>query len=100
MFLDPLGAMLLTVPVLLPILDNAGIDLIWFGVFLVKFLEIGMITPPIGMNVFVIKGVVGSQASLTTIFRGIFLFLAADAIAVALFIAFPQIILFLPGLME
>ena len=100
MFLDPLGAMLLTVPVLLPILDNAGIDLIWFGVFLVKFLEIGMITPPIGMNVFVIKGVVGNQASLTTIFRGIFLFLAADAIAVSLFIAFPQIILFLPGLMQ
>jgi tripartite ATP-independent transporter DctM subunit len=93
MFLDPLGAMLLTVPVLLPILDNAGIDLIWFGVFLVKFLEIGM-------NVFVIKGVVGNQASLTTIFRGIFLFLAADAIAVTLFIAFPQIILFLPGLMQ
>ncbi|WP_121062499.1 TRAP transporter large permease [Chachezhania antarctica] len=100
MFLDPLGAMLLTVPVLLPILDDAGISLIWFGVFLVKFLEIGMITPPIGMNVFVIKGVVGSEASLTTIFRGIFLFLAADAIAVTLFIAFPQIILFLPGLME
>ncbi len=100
MFLDPLGAMLLTVPVLLPILDNAGIDLIWFGVFLVKFLEIGMITPPIGMNVFVIKGVVGSEASLATIFRGILLFLAADAIAVALFIAFPQIILFLPGLMN
>ena len=52
------------------------------------------------MNVFVIKGVVGNQASLTTIFRGIFLFLAADAIAVTLFIAFPQIILFLPGLMQ
>lgn len=100
MFLDPLGAMLLTVPVLLPILDNAGIDLIWFGVFLVKFLEIGMITPPIGMNVFVIKGVVGSEATLATIFRGIFLFLAADFVAVVLFIAFPQIILFLPGLME
>jgi tripartite ATP-independent transporter DctM subunit len=100
MFLDPLGAMLLTVPVLLPILDDAGIDLIWFGVFLVKFLEIGMITPPIGMNVFVIKGVVGSSVPLTTIFRGIFLFLVADAVAVALFIAFPQIIMFLPGLME
>ena len=100
MFLDPLGAMLLTVPVLLPVLDDAGINPIWFGVFLVKFLEIGMITPPIGMNVFVIKGVVGSEASLTTIFRGILLFLAADAIAVALFIGFPQIILFLPGLMD
>ena len=100
MFLDPLGAMLLTVPVLLPVLDQAGIDLIWFGVFLVKFLEIGMITPPIGLNVFVLKGVVGAQASLATIFRGIFLFLAADAVAVALFIALPSIITWLPGLMD
>jgi tripartite ATP-independent transporter DctM subunit len=100
MFLDPLGAMLLTVPVLLPVLGEANIDLIWFGVFLVKFLEIGMITPPIGLNVFVLKGVVGSSASLGTIFRGIFLFLAADAIAVALFIIFPEIITWLPGLMK
>ncbi|MEE3101541.1 MAG: TRAP transporter large permease subunit, partial [Pseudomonadota bacterium] len=100
MFLDPLGAMLLTVPVLLPVLDQAGIDLIWFGVFLVKFLEIGMITPPIGLNVFVLKGVVGAQASLATIFRGIFMFLAADAVAVALFIALPSIITWLPGLMD
>jgi len=99
MFLDPLGAMLLTLPVLLPILGEADIDLIWFGVFLVKFLEIGMITPPIGLNVFVLKGVVGGSASLATIFRGIFLFLAADAIAVAMIIAFPGIITWLPGLM-
>ncbi len=100
MFLDPLGAMLLTVPVLLPVLDDAHIDLIWFGVFLVKFLEIGMITPPIGLNVFVLKGVVGASASLTTIFRGILLFLAADAIAVTMFIAFPEIITWLPGMMQ
>ncbi len=100
MFLDPIGAMLLTLPVLLPVLDQSGIDLIWFGVFLVKFLEIGMITPPIGLNVFVIKGVVGNMASLTTIFRGILWFLAADAVVVALLIAVPGIITWLPGLME
>ncbi|MEW5420922.1 TRAP transporter large permease [Amorphus sp. 3PC139-8] len=100
MFLDPLGAMLLTLPVVLPILDGSGIDLIWFGVFLVKFLEIGMITPPIGLNVFVLKGVIGPSVSLTTIFRGIFLFLLADAIAVAIFIAFPATITWLPQLME
>ncbi|MEQ8345375.1 MAG: TRAP transporter large permease subunit [Sneathiellaceae bacterium] len=100
MFLDPIGAMLLTLPVLLPVLDQSGIDLIWFGVFLVKFLEIGMITPPIGLNVFVIKGVVGNLASLTTIFRGILWFLAADAVVVALLIAVPGIITWLPSLME
>lgn len=59
-----------------------------------------MITPPIGMKVTVIKGVVGNDASLTTVFRGIFLIPAADAIAVMLFIAFPRIILCLPGLTE
>lgn len=100
MFLDPLGAMLLTLPVILPVLDQANIDIIWFGVFLAKFLEIGMITPPIGLNVFVIKGVVGDRVPLTTIFRGIMWFLAADFVAVVLFIAFPEIITWLPQLMD
>lgn len=100
MFLDPLGAMLLTLPVVLPILDESNIDLIWFGVFLVKFLEIGMITPPIGLNVFVLKGVVGNTVPLTTIFRGIFLFLVADAIAIAIFILFPATITWLPQFMN
>ena len=100
MFLDPIGAMLLTLPVLLPVLNEAHIELIWFGVFLVKFLEIGMITPPIGLNVFVIKGVVGDQVSLTTIFRGILWFLLADAVVVTIMIMFPEIITYLPSLME
>ena len=100
MFLDPLGAMLLTLPVMLPVLERSHVDLIWFGVYLVKFLEIGMITPPIGLNVFVIKGVVGNLASLTTIFRGIMWFLMADAVVVALLIAFPGIITFLPNMMQ
>tara|TARA_B100002003_G_scaffold216331_1_gene215793 strand:- start:4668 stop:5333 length:666 start_codon:yes stop_codon:yes gene_type:complete len=100
MFLDPLGAMLLTLPVMLPVLDQASIDIIWFGVFLAKFLEIGMITPPIGLNVFVIKGVVGDKVPLTTIFRGIGWFLAADFVAVVLFIAFPEIITWLPQFMD
>ena len=99
MFLDPLGAMLLTLPVLLPVLEKSNFDMIWFGVYLVKFLEIGMITPPIGLNVFVIKGVVGNLASLSTIFRGIMWFLVADAIVVALLIIFPGIITYLPTLM-
>lgn len=100
MFLDPLGAMLLTLPILLPVLRESNIDLIWFGVFLVKLLEIGMITPPVGLNVFVIKGVVGNLISLSTIFRGIITFLVADAVILALVIGFPGFITYLPSLMK
>ena len=99
MFLEPLGAMLLTLPVLLPILDKANIDLIWFGIFLVKLLEVGMITPPIGINVFVIKSAVGDLASLGTIFRGVLWFIVADLVVIALIIAVPEIITYLPSLM-
>jgi tripartite ATP-independent transporter DctM subunit len=98
MFLEPLGAMLLTLPVLLPILQQSGINLIWFGVVLTKFLEIGMITPPIGLNVFVIKGVVGNLATTTQIFKGILYFLLADLVVVALLMIFPDIIMYLPNI--
>lgn len=100
MFLEPLGAMLLTLPILLPIIDATDFSLVWFGVLLTKFLEIGMITPPIGLNVFVIKGVVGDLATTSTIFRGIMWFLFADLIVVVLLIAFPEITLYLPSLLK
>lgn len=96
MFLEPIGAMLLTLPVFIPILDEAGINLIFFGVFLAKLLEIGMITPPIGINIFVIKGVVGNTVSLTDIFRGIVWFLLADFVVIVLILTFPAIITYLP----
>lgn len=100
MFLEPLGAMLLTLPILLPIIASTGFSLVWFGVLLTKFLEIGMITPPIGLNVFVIKGVVGDLATTSTIFRGIMWFLVSDLIVIVLLIAFPDIVLYLPSLMD
>jgi TRAP-type C4-dicarboxylate transport system permease large subunit len=62
----------LTLPGVLPLVDETGFSLLWFGVVLVKLLEIGMVTPPMGMNVFVIKSVVGNLASLTQVFRGVF----------------------------
>lgn len=96
MMLEPVGAMLLALPIVLPIVDETGYSLLWFGVVLVKLLEIGMITPPMGMNVFVIKGVVGNLASLSGIFRGVFWFVVIDLIIVGFLIAFPQIVLFLP----
>jgi len=97
MMLEPVGAMLLTLPIVLPLVEETGYSLLWFGVVLVKLLEIGMITPPMGMNVFVIKGVVGNMASLTMIFRGVFWFVVIDLLIVAMLIAFPAIVLFLPN---
>lgn len=96
MMLEPVGAMLLTLPIVLPLVEETGYSLLWFGVVLVKLLEIGMITPPMGMNVFVIKGVVGNTATLTTVFRGVFWFVLIDLVIVALLIFFPNIVLFLP----
>lgn len=96
MFLEPIGAMLLTLPIVLPLVDSAGFSLLWFGVVLTKLLEIGMITPPIGMNVFVIKGVVGKLVSTTAIFRGIAWFLVMDLVVLVALIVFPSIILVLP----
>jgi C4-dicarboxylate transporter, DctM subunit len=100
MFLDPIGIMLLTLPIMSPILDAANINMIWFGVLVVKFLEVGLITPPVGMNVYVIKGVVGNTVPLTTIFRGVLWFLGAEAVVILLLISFPEISLFLPNLMN
>jgi len=99
MVLDPLGIILLTLPLTVPIVEAYGLSLIWFGVIVVKLLEVGLVTPPIGLNVFIIKAVVGDRIPLETIFRGIAWFLLADAVVVALLLAFPQLSLFLPSLM-
>lgn len=98
-FLDPLGVMLLTLPILLPIFNAAGIDGIWAGVILVKMLEIGLLTPPLGLNVFVMKSVMGRSIEVNRIFGGVSWFLLAELGVMTLLIAFPQIILFLPNLM-
>ncbi len=95
MFMEPFGAMLVTLPVLLPIMNSQSVDLIWFGVFVVKMLEIGMITPPVGLNVFVIRSVAGEYASLGQIFRGVIPFLVADLVVIIIMIAVPSIVLFL-----
>jgi TRAP-type mannitol/chloroaromatic compound transport system permease large subunit len=73
--------------------------MLWFGVVLAKVLETGMLTPPIGLNVFVIKGVVGDSISLSTIFKGVMWFIAADLVVVAIALMFPEIILYLPSVL-
>lgn len=98
-FLDTLGILLLTLPILLPIFSNARIDEIWAGVILIKMLEIGLLTPPVGMNVFVMNKVSGDSIKLGEIYRGVSWFLAAEVLIMALLIAFPGLILTLPNLM-
>ena len=98
MFIDPFGIMLLTLPIILPVLEAAQVDLIYFGIILIKLLEISLITPPVGFNVYVIKTAVGDTISITTIFKGVTWFIVAELFVLALLILFPVISLFLPGL--
>jgi len=97
MFLDIFSSILLTIPILYPVVIAMGFDPIWFGVIMVRIMEIGLITPPIGMNVFVMSSV--TDIPLGTIFRGIIPFVFADFLHVALLVAVPQISLFLPNTM-
>ena len=100
MFLEPVGIMLLTIPILYPVLVSLDINLIWFGAILVKFLEIGMLTPPVGLNVFVIKSVVGDLADTWTIFKGVGIFIAVDMLVVGATMAWPDMVLYFVRLME
>jgi C4-dicarboxylate transporter DctM subunit len=98
MFLDGMAMMALTIPIFFPIIQNAGIHPIWFGILLVRTIEIAMITPPVGMNVFVIQGI-AKDISLRTIFGGVMPFLVADILHLALLIGVPTLSLFLPNMM-
>lgn len=100
MFLDPIGIMLITMPVFIPLLKALDFDMVWYGVLVVKFIEMGMLTPPLGFNVYVVAGVAGRDIPLTTIFRGVGWFLVCDVVVVGLLISFPQLSLFLPELMK
>ena len=87
MFLEPIGALLLTLPLFLPLIGMHGVDKVWFGIFVAKLLEIGMITPPVGLNVFVIHSVARDFVKLEQIFAGIVPFLIADLILIAVLVA-------------
>ena len=96
--LESLSMILLTIPIFFPIVKALGFDPVWFGVIIVVVVEIGMITPPIGLNVFVLKATL-KDVPVTTIFRGVGYFILADIVRLALFVLVPQLVLFLPGLM-
>ncbi len=95
MFLDSLAIILLTVPIIYPVMTQLGYDPIWFGILLVMVIEIGLITPPYGMNVFVLKSV-SPEISLSTIYRGVMPFVLTDFVRVLLIVLFPFLVLWLP----
>jgi tripartite ATP-independent transporter DctM subunit len=97
MFLDGMAMMLLVTPLFLPIATDLGVSPIWFGIFLVRTMEIGFITPPIGINVYVIQSL-ARDVPLTTVFRGVAPFIATDLAHLALLIAVPGLALALPNL--
>lgn len=99
-FLDAVGMIALTIPIVFPIIEMLGINGIWFGILMVKVVEIGLITPPIGINVFVVKGAAGDQVSTAQLFRGIIPFLIADIVTLAILLAFPIITLIIPNFMK
>ena len=98
MFLDIGAVILLTVPLFVPPLESLGFDAIWLGVLIALISEIGFMTPPVGLNVFVVHGV--TKVPLVDIFRGVLPFLFIMLLGVVLLLVFPQIALFLPGVMS
>ncbi|BBO80013.1 TRAP transporter large permease [Desulfosarcina ovata] len=98
-FIDSLALIMLTVPIFYPVIVSMGFDPMWFGVIIVLVTQIGVITPPVGVNVYVVSGV-ARTVPLETIFKGVIPMLVALILGVGIMIPFPQIALFLPGLMK
>ena len=98
-FIDSLALILLTVPIFFPVITTLDYDPIWFGVIIVLVTQIGVISPPLGTNVYIISKV-AEDVPLGTIFRGVIPFLIAMIVCTAIIVAFPQVALFLPGLMR
>lgn len=100
MFVETMGLLLLTLPLILPVATGANLNLLWFGIILIKLLEVSLVTPPVGLNVYVIKGSVGNLVALEDVFKGVLWFIAMDVITLLLIIIFPWLSLYLPSLMS
>lgn len=100
MFIDSIGVMILTLPVLTPMFHAMDLNMIWIGIIVIKLLEIGLLTPPVGLNIYVVKSSMGSAVRLQDVFRGAGWFILTDMITLALLIFFPAIVLFLPEMMK
>ncbi len=97
-FLDQLSILILTIPIVLPVVTKLGFDPIWFGMIVILLAEVGMVTPPVGMNVFVVARTVGMPVG--QVFVGVFPHVIAHILLIVLLIIFPEVILWLPGQMK
>jgi len=98
MFLDPIGIMMITLPVYIPIVQASGFDLIWFGVLLVINMEMGYLTPPFGFNLFYLKGIAPKGTTMPEIYRAALPFIGLQIVGLIIVMVFPQIVMYLPNL--
>ena len=96
---DPVSMLIITLPAVMPVAEAIGYNPIWFGIIVITMLEVGVITPPVGMNAYTVKAVAGDSVTTGQIFSGISYFLFLQAIVLAIIIAFPAIVTYLPDLM-
>ena len=96
--MDALAMIILTVPIVFPVIKELGFDPIWFGVIIVMTVELGLIHPPVGMNIFVIKSVI-EDVKISTIFYGVLPFIITDLLRLVILIAFPILATWLPSRM-
>jgi len=99
MFFDTISGMVITLPILLPIVRSLDINLIWFGIIVVTMMQIALLTPPVGLNVYVVKNLAPPELTLNNLFKGVIPFFLMLIIALILFIFFPQVVMWLPNLM-
>jgi TRAP-type C4-dicarboxylate transport system permease large subunit len=99
MVMEELAIVLLTIPVFFPVITGLGFDPIWFGILIVTIVEIGMISPPVGLNLFVLNSLL-PNVKLGTIYKGVWPFVRADIVRLGILIAVPAIALWLPSLMS
>jgi tripartite ATP-independent transporter DctM subunit len=97
--IDPFPIIIITVPIVAPVIADMGYSLIWWGIVMVSVVETGMITPPFGINVFVLKNIAGGKVPLSVMYKGVLPFVVADLVRLALLVLFPMLILWLPSTM-
>ena len=97
--MDSISIMLVTIPIFLPLAKALGFDLLWWAIIMMVNIEVGMLTPPFGLNLFIVKGVTPGEVTTTELYRGIFPFVAIQLLAMIVMIFFPALVTWLPGLM-
>jgi len=100
MFLEGLAIMLIVLPFVLPICRQLGIDIVWVGLIIIKLVVLSLLHPPLGLQAFVVKTIMGDTVTLAEIYKGLLWFVAAEFLIIGLMIAFPELSMWLPHLLR